>query len=80
MHKINGIDMIHQLLCNKIFYLVLTFLGGDVQSRVHVLGDSVDLSAMLEQQHDNVNVSETRRDVQRSLLFTSASIDLGTVA
>lgn len=80
MHKINGIDMIHQLLRNEIFYLILSLLRGDVQCRVHVLGDGIDLSAVLEQQHDDVDVAQSRSDVQRRLLFTCASIDLGTVA
>lgn len=80
LHKINGIDMIHQLLRNKIFYLILSLFRGDVQRGVHVLGDSIDLGAVLKQQHDNVDVSQSRGDVQRRLLFTCASIDLGTVA
>lgn len=80
LHKINGIDMIHQLLSYEIFYLILSFFSGDVQSRVHVLGDSVNLSSMLEEKHNDVNIAQTGCDVQWCLLFTSASIDLGTVA
>lgn len=80
LHEINGIDMIHQLLSNEIFYLILSFLRGDVQGSVHILCDGVDLSSMLEKKHDDIDVAEARRNVKRCLLFTSASINLGTVA
>lgn len=80
LHEIDGIDVIHQLFSNKIFYLVLALLGGDVQRRVHVLRDGVNLSAVLQQQHDDVDISQARCDVQGRLLFAGAGIDLGTVA
>lgn len=59
LHKIDSVDMIHQLFGNKILYLILSFLGGDVESCVHVLGDSVNLSSMLKKQHDDVNIAKT---------------------
>lgn len=80
LHKINGIDMIHQLFCNEIFYLILSLFRCDVQGRVHILCNRVDLRSVLEEKHDDVDVAQTRCNVQRCLLFASTSIDLGTVA
>jgi hypothetical protein len=80
LHKVNGINVIHQFLSNKIFYLVLAFLCRDVQCGVHVLGDSIDLGSMLEKQHDDVDIAQTRSNVQWSLLLASTGIDLGTIA
>jgi hypothetical protein len=30
-----------------------------VECCIHVLGDSIDLGAMLKEEHDNVNITET---------------------
>lgn len=80
LHQIDGIYVVHKLLSYQILYLVLALLGGDVQRRVHVLGDGVHLGSVLQQQHNDVHVSEPRGNMQRCLLFPSAGIYLGSVA
>lgn len=80
LHQVHRINVVHELLRNEILYLILALLGGDVQRRVHVLGDGVDLGAVLQQQHHDVHVAEAGRDVQRRLLLAGAGVDLGAVA
>jgi len=36
----------------------LALLGGDVEGRVHILGGGVHGRAMLQQQHDNVDIAQ----------------------
>ena len=52
-------------------HLVLALLGGYVQRSVHVFGGGINIGAMLEQQHDDIDVTQTRSNVQRRLLFLS---------
>lgn len=63
----------------SIVYLVLALLGGDMQRRVHVFGGVVDFAAVLQQQHHDVDVAESRGYVQRGLLFARPRIHLGAV-
>ncbi len=50
-------------------YLLLSFLGGDVQCRIQVLGGGVHLGAGLQQQNYDVHVAQAGGDVQRGLLL-----------
>lgn len=80
LHQIHRVNVIHKLFSNEILYLILALLCRDVQCRVHILGDRIDLGTVLEQQHHDVDVAEARRNVQRRLLFAGARIHLRTVA
>lgn len=80
LHQVDGVDVIRYLFGNQIFYLILTLLGSNMQCRVHILRGGVHLSAMLQQQHHNVHIAESRGDMQRSLLLPSSCIDLGAIA
>jgi len=57
-----------------------SFLGGDVQCRVQVLGGGVHLSAVLEEEHHDVHVSQPRGDVQWRLLLPGTGVHLGAIA
>jgi len=80
LHQVNGVDVVGDLFRNKVFYLILAFLGGDVQCRVQVLGGGVHLSAVLEEEHHDVHVSQPRGDVQWRLLLPGTGVHLGAIA
>ena len=44
-------------------HLIMSLLGGDVQRRVHVFGSSIDVSTVLKQQHDDIDVAQTRSNM-----------------
>lgn len=80
VHQIDAVNVIDDLLLQHVFYLVLSLLGRDVQSCVHVLGGSVHLGAVLQKEHRYVHVAQTGSDVQGSLLLPGAGVHLGAVA
>lgn len=62
-----------------MFYLVLSFFGGDVKSRIHIFGGGVDFGSVLQQKHNNINVAKARSYVQWCLLFASSGVHLSAV-
>ena len=50
-------------------HVFVTFLAGDVKSRVEVFGCRVRRCSVLQQQQHVVGVAKSSRDVQRSLLL-----------
>jgi len=47
----------------------LSFLCGYVQRCVHIFRRGINVGAMLQEQHYDIDVAQTRRDVQRRLLL-----------
>lgn len=62
-------DVIRYLHALFVHYLLLTLLRRDMKRRVHIFRGGVHSRAVLQQQHNNVDISQSRRYVKRCLLF-----------
>lgn len=51
-----------------------------MERSVHILGSRVHLGTVLQEKHYDIDVAETRADVQWSLLFASTCIHLSAVS
>lgn len=61
-------------------HIMIMLLGSNMQSVVMVSSSSSHISAMLQQQDGNVDVAETRRDVEGRLSLASFCFYCRTVA